>query len=122
MFVHHIKYSSETWGFEEKMLVGATTSAIDMIRRGFPEGVTALQSDYVLAFRLGRDAGAMRYSLGLGAIEKEHVQGAPKLEIEELEIYFDVPEKYANEWRGSILHFNAWTNEFELLKIVLAKS
>lgn len=102
------------------MFAGATMNAIEMIRRSFPEGVAALQSNYVLVFRLSRFGGATHYSLGLGAIEKDHVQGAPKMEIADLVIYFDVPEKYAKEWQGSILHFNAWTKEFEPLRVEFA--
>ncbi len=102
------------------MILGATAAAIDIIKRGFPDDCDAMEEGLLIFFSLGRWEGAQRDSLSLGAHEPSQLKGAPKVVLDGLEVYFSVPDEYAEMLKNCILHFNSYTKEFEPLEVVIA--
>jgi len=104
------------------MFLGATKSAVELIRKAFPDGCEELNKGWVLFFRFQSPVGEERWSLGLGAIEPEYVSADHSMSVAGLTLYFSVPEHYVAQFRQSVLHFNNSTQEFEFLEILKAEN
>lgn len=102
------------------MILGATTAVLDIIKCSFPEDCDDIKSGLLIFFQLVLDESTQRVSLGLGAHEPKYLIDATKVDLDGLEVYFSVPDDYAKKLKNCILHFNAYTKEFEPIEVVLA--